>query len=67
MSLENDILRTAGLLVETYGEMAPAGAHIRADQLQDKGDMEGSVNWQRIARAAADLLSDDRPANLSLH
>lgn len=67
MSLESDILRTAGLLVATYGEMAPAGAIIRADLLSEKGDIEGSLNWQRIAKAATDLLSDDRPDYISLH
>ena len=67
MSLERDILRTAGLLVETYGEMAPTGAIIRADQLSEKGDIEGSLSWQRIAKVATDLLSDDRPDHISLH
>ena len=62
-----EIYRTATLLIETYGEMAPAGAFIRADQLRDRGDMFGRAVWLRVAHVAEDLLSDDRPGDVSLH
>ncbi|MAF95461.1 MAG: hypothetical protein CMM60_06875 [Rhodospirillaceae bacterium] len=67
MGTEPEIYRTASLLIQEYGEMAPPAAFIRADQLLDKGDISGRRVWLRIARAAKDLLSEKRPANVSLH
>ncbi|MBT6094404.1 MAG: hypothetical protein HOH04_05945 [Rhodospirillaceae bacterium] len=65
--LQADILRTAGLLVETYGEMAVAGAFIRADQLKARGDGQGSQRWIRVAQAAENLLSESRPSDAVVH
>jgi len=62
-----EIIRTACLLIEEYGELAPMGASIRADHLSDRGDMAGQAIWLKVARIAEDLLSDDRPDNISLH
>ena len=67
MGTESDIYRTANLLIQQYGEMAPPAAFIRADQLFDKGDISGRRGWLRIARGAEDLLAEKRPANVSIH
>lgn len=67
MATDSEVLKTANLLVNTYGEMAPAGAKIRADHLQDAGDSKGRAVWLRIARAAERLLADDLPKNATLH
>lgn len=67
MSLPAEVYRTATLLVTEYGELAPAGAFIKADQLRDRGDIQGREMWLKIAKAAQDLLSDTRPANSILH
>ena len=67
MGTKSDIYRTANLLIQKYGEMAPPAAFIRADQLFDKGDISGRRVWLRIARVAEDLLSEKRPANVSIH
>ena len=67
MGTESEIYRTANLLIQQYGEMAPPAAFIRADQLLDKGDISGRRVWRRIARVAEDLLSEKRPANVSIH
>jgi hypothetical protein len=67
MGTESEIYRTANLLIQEYGEMAPPAAFIRADQLFDKGDVSGRRVWLRIARVAEDLLSESRPASASLH
>jgi len=67
MATESEVLKTANLLVDTYGDMAPAGAKIRADHLMDSGDIQGRAVWLRIARAAERLLEDDRPKNAILH
>lgn len=67
MSLPADIYRTATLLVTEYGELATAGAFIKADQLRDLGDIKGREMWLRIAKATQDLLSDSRPDGSTVH
>ncbi len=67
MATNSEILKTANLLVDTYGDMAPAGAKIRADHLMDCGDIQGRALWLRIARAAERLLNEDRPRDAVVH
>jgi hypothetical protein len=67
MGTKSEIFRTANLLVQEYGEMAPAGANIRADQLAERGNNSGRAVWLRIASAAEDLLSEHRPEDAPLH
>jgi hypothetical protein len=67
MHLQPEILRTASLLVENYGEMAVAGAFIRADALNARGDVRGHERWLQVARAAEALLSEHRPAEAAVH
>ncbi len=67
MMLIPEVYRTANLLIEEYGELAPAGAFIKADQLRDQGDVAGHGLWLSIARAAEDLLSAERPTGALLH
>lgn len=62
-----DIIRTAGLLIEEYGELAPMGAAIRADHLSERGDTLGHATWLRIARVAEAMLAEERPAGEVLH
>ncbi|MDD9875944.1 MAG: hypothetical protein OXR84_00725 [Magnetovibrio sp.] len=62
-----DIVRTACLLIEEYGEMAPMGASIRADHLSDRGDQAGHAVWMRVAQVAEDLLAEDRPPDTAVH
>ncbi len=67
MGTESEIFRTANLLIQEYGEMAPPAAFIRADQLFEKGDLMGRRIWLRIARTAEGLLSEQRPTDVSIH
>ncbi len=67
MGTESEIFRTANLLIQEYGEMAPPAAFIRADQLFEKGDMPGRRIWLRIAKVAEDMLSDQRPKDGYIH
>ena len=62
-----EIYRTANLLIDAYGEMAPAGAVIRADQLAGRGDLFGRAVWLSVARVAEDLLTEGRPETASVH
>ena len=66
MGTESEFFRTANLLIEEYGEMAPPAAFIRADQLFEKGDISGRRVWLRIGKIAEDLLSENRPNNASI-
>ncbi len=67
MTSHSEIYRTARLLVEEYGEMAPAGAALRADHLEQAGDTHGSALWLCIVKAAEDLLTRERPEGVPLH
>ena len=67
MGTKSEIFRTANLLIKEYGEMAPLGANIRADQLRDRGNLTGRAVWLKIANAAEDLLCEERPIHVKLH
>ncbi len=67
MATDTEVFKTANLLIDAYGEMAPNGAKIRADHLKDKGDKRGQAIWLRIARAAENLLDEKRPDNVIVH
>ena len=67
MGTESEIFRTANLLIQEYGEMAPPAVFIRADQLFEKGDMPGRRVWLRIGKIAEDLLSEKLPTGVSIH
>jgi hypothetical protein len=67
MSTQSEILKAASLLVEAYGDMAVAGAFIRADHLKARGDTQGRQRWIRVAHAAENLLSEQRPPGIDVH
>lgn len=67
MATDTDIYRAANLLVKEYGEMAPMGANIKADQMRDSGNTPAHSIWSRIAKAAEELLSDSTPNNAIRH
>lgn len=67
MTLSPEVYRTATLLIEEYGELAPAGAFIKADQLNDAGDEKGYEVWLRVAKAVEELLSEDLPNGSVVH
>lgn len=67
MILPSEVYKTATLLIEEYGELAPAGAFIKADQMSEQGNVQGRDIWMQIAKAAQELLSDERPIGAVLH
>lgn len=67
MATDTEIYRAADLLVKEYGEMAPMGANIKADQMRDSGNAPAHAIWSRIAKAAEELLSDFAPTNIVRH
>ena len=55
MLTDLDIYRSAKILVEQHGQDALLEAALKADELRDKGDLDGQAVWLRIAAAVADL------------
>jgi hypothetical protein len=53
--------RAAKLLIKRYGEDAPIHAAMRADELAEKGDVEGRTVWIRIMEATRTLLDKTPP------
>ncbi len=56
-----DIYRTANILVKQHGEDAPIQAAMRADELPEKGDVDGYAVFKRVVKATEELLSKERP------
>ncbi len=50
-----DIYRTAKLLVDQHGDMAPIHAAMNADAMLAKGDLDGAAVWRRIVAAINEL------------
>jgi hypothetical protein len=50
-----DIFTAAKLLIDQHGEDAPIWAAQRADELQDKGDVDGAAVWRQILAAIDEL------------
>jgi len=68
MATSTDIYRTAHLLIDTYGEMAPVGAAIKADQCQMAGDENGRTVWLRVASAVDELMDNETiPPNATIN
>ncbi len=57
MTSERDIYRTAALLVKQHADDATVRAAMRADELLDAGDLEGSAVWLRVLTAVKELLA----------
>lgn len=67
MSIDPSLYRTANLLVEKYGDLAPMGATIKADSLKDAGRLDAYEKWMQVARLTEDLLSQDVPTGAAIH
>jgi hypothetical protein len=61
MTADLDIYRTAHELTKQHGDHAPIEAALRADEMLEKGDMDGLAVWKRIVKAVEELLSKERP------
>ena len=61
MTSDIDIFRSARVLINQHGEDAPIHAAMKADKFLAAGDLDGAATWQRIVRAAKELLSKERP------
>ncbi len=62
-----DIYRSAKLLIDQHGDEAPIHAAMRADELLDRGDLDGAAVWRRIVSAVNELLADTPADGASIH
>ena len=59
-----DIWRAAILLIQRHGADAEIEAAKRADQMLERGDLDGQTVWKQIRRATVELQA---PAKGPLH
>ncbi len=62
-----DIYRTAKLFVDKHSTEAPIHAATQADDMLDKGDMDGRAVWLRVVRAVEELLDCKEGRVRNLH
>ena len=55
MIAEIDIYRTANLLIQQHGEEASIHAAMKADEMLEKGDLDGKAVWLRVVKAIGEL------------
>lgn len=55
MTEENDIWRSAHLLLQRHGNMAELVAMLRLEAMVNNGDQNGEAVWRRIMQSIKDL------------
>ena len=64
---ELDIYRSAKLLIDRYGKDASLHCARRADEMLNKGDLDGFAVWRLIKRAVDELEAKEVPASAKIH
>ena len=59
MTMDKDVWRAAGTLIEAHGENAPLYALQSVDLRVERGDLLGAAQWRRVWQAAVELLRSD--------
>ncbi len=59
MIIERDVWRAAKLLIEQHGVEAPIEAAMRADEMLDKGDLDGQAVWKAILKAVIEMVNKE--------
>ncbi len=67
MTDDKDIYRSAKLLIDRHGDDAVIEAAKKADEMLDKGDLDGQATWNRILRAIEELRAGKRPEGAEVH
>lgn len=62
-----DIYRSAHGLIKQHGDDAAIEAAMRADELLDKGDVDGCAVWKRILIAVKEIQRGELNINETLH
>ncbi len=50
-----DVFRSAAALINQHGDEAPIHAAMKADDMLERGDMDGRSGWLRIVDAIRDM------------
>ena len=53
--IERDIWASAKRLIDLYAEDATIHAAMRADELLERGDLDGAAVWRRVIQALEEL------------
>ncbi len=56
-----DIYRSARVLIDQHGEDAPIWAAQKADEMLERGNLDGKLLWLKILQAVKELQSKERP------
>ncbi len=67
MTSDIDIYRSANELIKQHGDDASTHAAMRADELMERGDLDGRAVWLRILKAVEELLAKERPEGARIH
>lgn len=67
MSEDKTIWEAAKGFVDRFGTAAPGEAAKRAEELRTAGDHDGESTWRQIASVAKELLSEEGPADGTVH
>ncbi len=59
MIIERDVWRAAKLLIEQHGVESPIEAAMRADEMLNKGDLDGQAVWKAILKAVIELMNKE--------
>ncbi len=62
-----DVYRSAQLLVEKHGDEARIEAAMKADDMLERGDLDGQAVWLRILEAVRKLLDPGLRGDEPLH
>ena len=55
-----DTYQTANVLIRKHGDKAAIHAAMRADELLEVGDLDGTATWRRVIKAIEELNSTKR-------
>jgi hypothetical protein len=64
---DNDIHRSAWLMIRRYGEDAAVKVAMRGDELLNKGDLDGMLIWQAVISAIRRLQATTPAGDEALH
>ena len=59
MTTEIDVYRSAHTLIQQHGEGAIIQAAMKADEMLDRGDLDGAAVWRRVVAAIEELQREE--------